>query len=254
MFGAGTARAHGPEMLLGSTEPGAGQLALDFAFDETIVLSRNLSVGGLTLYANLNPGFEWLQNDEPGGLFALRIGTPFRLHIVAIDYDLRARQGLSAMFDGTTLTEAGQAAFVATTTATTDDHYHPQWQLLLPDGETGVFSVSFRLTSVSPAYTDSPTYTLRFTNGTVFAATPTTTAATTSTPTPSPRATATATSTQVEQPIDGDANCDTTVTAADVIATIVILGAAPDCGADANRNGVVDGDDLAALHASLFPF
>jgi hypothetical protein len=43
-------------------------------------------------------------------------------------------------------------------------HVHPEWQLLLPDGVFGDYSVSFRLTTVSGAYGASSAYTATVTN------------------------------------------------------------------------------------------
>jgi hypothetical protein len=52
----------------------------------------------------------------------------------------------------------------------------------------------------------------------------------------------------------GDANCDTTVTAADLpaVVTLYVMVDAGTCGADINQNGVVDQDDVNATVGLIF--
>jgi len=151
--------AHGPQMMLGSTAANSGVLGLAYDFTDPIVVTPEVSIGGMTLFSSIFPGFEWLQaNDPTDSLYVLKVGTPFSMQIVSID------SGASVMVGLTTLSAAGQSAFVATTTNVAGDHFHPQWQLLLADGVTGSYSVSFRLTTTSHLYKQSPVYTLTITN------------------------------------------------------------------------------------------
>ena len=87
---------------------------------------------------------------------------------------------------------------------------------------------------------------------------PTPTATETATPQPSstPTQTATATDTASPTPLStpGDANCDGGITAADLPARVVIpngSGSGP-CGADTNRNGATDDDDVVLMIGLMF--
>lgn len=78
--------AHGPEMLLGSTRDAAGALGLEYDFTAPVVVSADVSFGGMTLYTGILPGIEWLQADLASPpLYALPVGTPFSMRIVSID-------------------------------------------------------------------------------------------------------------------------------------------------------------------------
>ncbi len=149
--------AHGPEMMLGSTVDQGGALALSYDFTDIVAVSPDVTLGGTTLYDTLFPGIEWLQTAAPP-LYVLQVGTPFSLQIVSID------AGAAVMVGDKTLNAAGQSAFVANTTNIPGDHFHPQWELLLPAGMMGEYSVSFKLTTTSPLYASSDTYTLLVTN------------------------------------------------------------------------------------------
>ncbi len=198
------AAAHGPEMLLGSTARGGGALALIYDFTDTVAVTPDVTLGSMTLYSSLFPGIEWLQADQ-APLYALPVGTPFSLQIVSID------PGAEVKIGSTTLTMAGQSAFVANTTNVPGDHFHPQWELLLPTGVMGDYSVSFRLTTTSPPYASSATYTLLISNlpDPTDTPTPTETAIATATPTVAVATTQTSTPTQGACPPVALAGCRT---------------------------------------------
>jgi len=258
--------AHGPQMMLGSTAPGSGALALSYDFTGKVVVTESLTLGGMTLYTSLFPGFEWLQTDDPtDSLYALAVGTQFSMQIVSID------SGASVMLGSKTLTGVGQSAFVATTTNVAGDHFHPQWQLILPTGVFGDYTVSFKVTTTAHAYAASQVYTLTITNADatptpIATALPSLTPTDTSSPTASataevsatetalPSATPTPTVTPTPAPLLGDANCDGRVNAADLPAEIGLLGpgASIPCGADLNRDGAVDEQDLFLAIDALF--
>ena len=179
---------HGPEMLLGSTASGSGMLALSYEFSDKVVVTPSVTIAGMTLYTSIIPGIEWLQEDQPPE-FALKVGTPFSMQIVSIVPAGSMGQGAAVVISGTTLSQPGQSAFVANTTNVAGDHFHPQWQLLLPNGVMADYMVSFKLTTTSPSYTASATYTLVLTNIPEPTATPTATDTPTamqSTATPTP--------------------------------------------------------------------
>jgi len=168
-------------MMLGSTASQSGALGLSYDFTAKVVVTPDISLGGMTLYSNILPGIEWLQEDQASPpLYALKVGTPFSLEIVALD------PGASMMVGDTTLDTPGESAFVANTTNVAGDHFHPQWQLLLADGVTGDYALSFRITTTAKAYTASATYTLVITNIADATATPTDTLAPTASPTATP--------------------------------------------------------------------
>ena len=174
------ASGHGAEMLVGSTASGSGALGLAYEFSDKVVVTESVSLGGMTLYSSIFPGFEWLQDDDSAdSLYRLAVGTPFSVKITAIDPDAALKIG------GTTLNAKDQTAFVATTTNVAGDHVHPEWELILPAGEIAERTVSFEVTTTSHSYTTSQEYTLVLTNASDSTETPTATI------TPTPTSTAT---------------------------------------------------------------
>ena len=254
-------QAHGPEMLLGSTAANGGALGLSYDFSTLNSVTPTVSIGGLTLSTSVFPGFEWLQEDAPDlDLFALKSGTPFSMQVVSID------AGLSIKFGSVTLKAAGDSTVVGTTTRIPGDHVHPEWQLLLPDAVTGTYRVSFRVTTSARGFSQSPVYTLAFSNApeptaTVTAgATATPSATLTTAPSPSPTETATsvatdtATPTPTPIPLLADANCDGIATAADFTAMVKLAWgqAGAVCGADIDGDGKITDSDLTLLLDVLF--
>jgi len=209
-----SAHAHGAEMMLGSTASQSGALALSYEFADKVVVTPDVSLGGTTLSSSLFPGIEWLQADQ-APLYALQVGTPFSLQIVSID------PGAEVMVGATTLKAAGQSAFVATTTTVPGDHFHPQWELLLPDGVEGDYAVSFKLTTTSPLYTASAVYALVITNLPQPTDTPTATPkdVSTVTPSPSPIPTTAASETPSASPTAAPTDTSTPVATASTTAT-----------------------------------
>jgi hypothetical protein len=248
-------------MLLGSTAANGGALGLSYDFATLNPVTSTVSIGGLTLSTSVFPGFEWLQEDAPDlDLFALKSGTPFSMQVVSID------AGLSIKFGSVTLKAAGDSTVVGTTTRIPGDHVHPEWQLLLPDGVTGTYRVSFRVTTSARGFSQSPVYALEFSNAqeatpTLTASAPATPSATlTSTPPPSPTQTATptatytATPTPTPIPVVADANCDGAATAADFTAMVNLAWgqAGAVCGADIDGDGTITASDLTLLLIVLF--
>jgi len=280
----GGAFAHGETMNIGSTEERGGALAVDFEFEtgSPTVATASVTVGGLTLHTTLFPSFAWVGPELPSAaLFALSNRTPVTMEIVAIE------PGVSVRVNGVTLDAAGEATLLGQSSTSAEDHVHPEWQLLLPEGTTSTAAVSFRLTTTRRAYGPSTVYTLRVTNvepsatvavpsptGTpTAAASPTSTLAATVTPTEVPSATATPTASPPLPPTEsptptpspspspspvpsliGDANCDDRLTVADVTAAVIDLsvGSPGRCGADVTGDGVVTEVDVVAIVGGVY--
>ena len=143
---------HVSDMIIGSTAAGGGALAIRYDFAKIVRVSASFSAGGQTLYSGTDPGWDAVYPSEPP-LYALAANVPVRVEVVAID------AGLSLKIGATTLTTAGNSALEGTSDgAGNGQHLHPEWRLLLPDGVTGSYHVTFRLTTTAPAYTASPSY------------------------------------------------------------------------------------------------
>ncbi len=267
---AGEASAHGDVMLVGSTQTNAGALVADYDYSIVSHATPSVSLGGTTIYTTIYPSFEWPSVDD-GTLHLLKTGTPILIQIVTIDPGLAVRLG------STRLDAAGKSGKIGDVTA--GDHVHPEWQISLPDGVIATFHVTFRLTTTTRPYTQSAVYELVFDNAPVSAsptptatidptpepnatATPTATPtlAATPTPTPSPSstkmatATASATTTPTTTFVRGDANCDGTVSAADLPAEVAVLATTTivRCGTDLDDNGVIDEQDVSLLIEGIF--
>jgi len=172
--------AHGVEMAVGSTVLGSGALAVDFDFvaDGRTVATPSVSVGGMTLYTTIFPSFGWVSPDLPSAsLFQLPDGTPVSLQMVAV------AAGASVQINGVTLSAPGQATLIGNSSSVPGAHVHPSWQLLLPDGASGDFPVTFKLTTTRPPYTESTAYTIIITNVDSVSDTPTLIPSATVTPT-----------------------------------------------------------------------
>ncbi|MFQ5668758.1 MAG: dockerin type I repeat-containing protein [Candidatus Binatia bacterium] len=126
---------------------------------------------------------------------------------------------------------------------------------------TGTPTRSATLTRTpAPTRTHTATATLSPTptNTAIPTSTPTATSTRTLTPTSAPTAVSTRTATATPRPAQpGDANCDGRATAADLPALLRLLAgdaSAPCDGADANRDGMVDGSDLLPTAEATFEF
>lgn len=183
------------------------------------------------LFGSTEPRFS-APTDAAGGAFPLNPGVSLVLEIVAL------HAGVSVRVGSAVLNAAGESATLGTTPGLLGN---PLWQVTLPVGQTGDFSVTFRLTTTAPGYSPSAAYTLVLTNGSLAAsptptatltpalpsptptqtALPTMTAALTMTATrpatPTPTRAASPTPTPRDGPLPGDANCDDRVTAPDLL-------------------------------------
>jgi hypothetical protein len=209
-------------MALWSTEDGGGELVADWDFDP-IQTSEAFCGGGMCLFTSANPAFLYTGTTPPAGLHTLADDTAISLEIVAQD------AAASVRIDGVTVGE-GQSARLGTAP---DLHNHPSWRLLLPEGDAGDFSLSFRLLSESPAYVDSVVYTAVLSN----AMPP---------PTPTP----------VPIPCSGDCNGDGRITVSEIVLAVNIVLARTELSACPSADGDGDGgvsisDVVRAVNGSL---
>jgi len=175
LAGAGTSSACVGEgcVQIYASGDGGGQLVSSWDFAARPVQTYEvLCIAGTCLFSAVDPGFRNGFAPAPSGLHPLADGTVVRLEVVAAD------TGVRFLLSGVALVP-GASAFLGTAP---DLHTHPSWQLSLPDGVRGDFSLSFRFTTGSPLYSDSPVYTMTLTNLEPPTATP---AAPSATPTPS---------------------------------------------------------------------
>jgi len=112
-----------------------------------------------------------------------------------------------------------------------------------------------RTNTATPTLTPTGTATATPTDTPTDTPSPTPTVADTSTPTPTVTPTETLTPSVTPTPaLPGDANCDGSVTAADVSALVQIIssGGGNRCGADVNHDGVVNGEDITLTTDKIF--
>lgn len=156
---------HAGDMQLASTIDGGGALAIEFDFGTIVPVTFLTEIGGTSVYTATDPGFDSLEADEPlESLFVLEDGVELRVEITALD------AGKTAMnLNGALLDTVGESVVLGTTGALppNDPHHHPELQLLLmmPPGEFGEGTLSFKLTTTSPLYTESESYTVKLSNG-----------------------------------------------------------------------------------------
>jgi hypothetical protein len=152
-------------MLIGSTADGGGALAVEYDFASTVKTAFSAEIAGTSIYTATEPGFDALDMDEPlESFFVLDDGTQISVEITGID------AGKTAMkLNTVTLDTVGDTVVLGTQGAVPpgDLHHHPEFQLLLmlPAGEFGEGSISFKLTTTSLAYGASAEYTITLTNG-----------------------------------------------------------------------------------------
>jgi hypothetical protein len=164
----GAARAqHAGDLEVGSDQNGAGNLVIEYAFDERPVVWVSDS-GFPGLFTAQDPGFEAIEADEPPDRFSLLPATEISLEIVALD------DGVSLLITNGTdapalLDAAGETARIGIVGGTPDFHQHPNYQLLLsgaPD-EFKEGRVYFRLanTAGGAPYGASAVHALALSNG-----------------------------------------------------------------------------------------
>lgn len=148
---------HG-DIIMGSTQRGAGALALEYDFAQEVAVSFSQCVGGsgeacdggIVLYSGEAPGFAPLEADEPEeSFFVLEEGTAVSVERTAGD------AAASFFYGGVNLAEPGDSVLLGT--AIEGLHQHGEWQLTLPGGTEpeGPYALGLKLTSSSPDYDES---------------------------------------------------------------------------------------------------
>ena len=179
------AGAQDVDVLVYSTADGAGQLVASYDFAPKNQIFQAFCVAGTCLFSTTDPGFRTATTDVPGGPFALDAGTQLAFEVVSL------ASGASVKIGSSVLDAPGESASLGSAPGV---HIHPEWQVTLPQGQTGDFPVGFRLrrTSGGAAYAVSPTYVLTLSNAPTPSPTPSPSPTPTPSPSPSPAPTATA--------------------------------------------------------------
>lgn len=215
-----------------ATEAGGGALTTSWDFAARKVQTfQSFCAAGTCLYSAIDPGFLHGVEPAPDGLHAVADGTQIRFEVVTRDAAVRFRLNGEAL-------DAGESGLIGTAP---DLHNHPAWQLSVPEGTQGDFPLSFKLTTTSPAYAESETFTILLTN----LPTPTP-----DMPSPSPTPTATVAPTSCP----GDCSGDGVVTVNELVGGVgAALGTAEACAAlDVDGDGTVSISELvAAVNSAL---
>ena len=151
------------DMVIASTAPGGGALAVEYDFTQEVHLGAPQCIGGdgadclggIVLYGSESPGFDALFADEPEeGLYALTEGIEVRVVLTA------ASPEASLFLNGVSLASPG--ASVVLGESLEGLHTHGEFLLAFPGGSepAGEFFLSFRLETDSPRYAGSAEFTL----------------------------------------------------------------------------------------------
>lgn len=144
------------DMFIGSSAPGSGALRMAYSFCRPVIVTESLTVDGLTRWTSTQPGFNALAVNRPGSIYVLHDTTPIEVVLRSAD------PGVTLKVGSTVLDTPGGMALIGNVP---DVHLHPEWRLLLPEGEGGEFHLELSLHTGAAAYRDSPIY--RFTITTV---------------------------------------------------------------------------------------
>lgn len=222
-------------LLVWSTADGGGALTVQWDVAKKIQTFQTFCTPGNTqcLFTAIDPGFmgEPVDEDPSDSYFVVKDGTTVRAEIVSAD------AGVSMNINGQKLTKPGESALLGTMPTI---HNHPSWQIVVPGGDYRDFTISYRLTTTSPSYTNSEVLSVVVTNALPPAETPTATPMPTPTPTP----------------CAGDCSADGEVTIDELVTCVnMALGtASPDaCAAcDVGGDGEVTVDEIvASVNAAL---
>lgn len=181
--------AHGTDVIsIASTTNGGGSLVALHDFATPLQPLPSLSAGGYTFYTTIFPSFAALAADDPGASeYQLDNGVPVSLEVVSINGGCPAPPNdkcVSVKLGTTILDSAGDSFSLGTTPSISD--VHPEWGVTLPDGASGSFTITLRLTTTSNKYEDSSPFTLTLAIAPAATPTPVPTAAPTASPTPKP--------------------------------------------------------------------
>jgi hypothetical protein len=169
LIGAGPAAAHHVTDFLLSTPPlGGDELIIAYDFATAVApLGPSFTLGTTTVFSGTNPGFDTADGDEflNGVLYPI-----FPPGVVIVVELVDSDGGRTAMkLNGATLTLPGDQVVlgIAGDQPPGDLHHHPEWFLFVegPAERYAEGRIAFRVTSPTPGYAPSRTYTLRLTNG-----------------------------------------------------------------------------------------
>jgi len=138
-----------------STAAGSGALTTtwDFATRKMPVFEV-FCADETCLFNAIDPGFIAGFPPAPEGFHPLEEGTRVSFEVIA------QAAGASIRINGEAV-DPGSSALIGTAP---DLHNHPAWQLRLPEGDSGDYQLQFRLTTDSPTYETSQTFTALITN------------------------------------------------------------------------------------------
>ncbi len=204
-------------MFLWSTEKDGGDLAIEFDFHKRILVTKSIC-----FQSQEDASQQCFYNGLDPAFFAYDTDHPTK-PLYALDEGTTLGMEIIAMdaaasvkVNDTVLSKPNDAARIAT--IMTGLHNHPGWQLQIPEGEHGNYPFSFRVTSESPTYGASPVYDATITNIAY-----------------------------------GDATCDESATAADLVAVARAAGGkGPACSPDIDNDSAVSECDRYADAAYIF--
>jgi hypothetical protein len=137
------------DMFIGSSAPGSGRLEIAYRFCRPVLVTPSVSAGGVTRWTATQPGFNALAQSRPGSIYVLQDNTPVEVELTAVDAGVTLKVG-SALLDA-----PGAAALIGNAP---NLHLHPEWRLLLPDGQHGEYHVELKLRTGARGYGDSTAY------------------------------------------------------------------------------------------------
>jgi hypothetical protein len=236
-----------PFMYVGTSTHGGGTLLVEHDFSAPVTVTESARVGGFVLYTAIDPSFE-PPDAESDTLFFVDDGTTVNVEITGLDPQVAMKLG------GVELDHVGASVFLGSAPTL---HQHPEWQLTLPEGTTDCQAIGFRLTTDSPQYQASASYTAYVTNDVTTCPLPAATATPLPTATPL-SATPTAAPTPRPGASCGDADESGSVTVSDGVNVLRAAAGLPStctpavCDVDGSGAvGVSDGVNVLRAAAGL---
>jgi len=220
-----------------STTDGGGALTIQWDFTQKVQTYQSFCAADNSqcLYTTIDPGFiaETTDDDPTDSYYLLTDGTLVNIVIVSAD------PGLSLHINGQKLYQPGDTAQLGIMhyPPASTIHVHPSWQIVVPGGQYGDFTITFKLTTTSTDYSESPVYSQIVTNVPPPEETPT--------PTPVP-----------SSGCPGDCDADDTVAINEILVCVgMALGSAaadtcPACDVDSDGTVAIN-EIIAAVAAAL---
>lgn len=221
-------------MQIWSTADGGGALTVYWDYTKVVQTFFRLCAGGSCFFSNNDPGFMAPPTEAAPapGLYRLVDGTDVTIEIIAID------DGLSMQVNDKNIIQAPDMKLLGTMPSI---HVHPIWKINVPQDHFDNYRVSYKLTTTSPAYSESEVYVQTVTN---------------IQPPPDVTPTPTATPIPTISGCPGDCDTSTTVTVDELVKCVTIalgnagLDTCPVCDLDNSTTVTVD-ELVAAVNAAL---